>query len=61
MKNILCIGGSGYLGRHIISIFSSYNVVNVDFNPHDQAKHNIVLQKESTTLQNNVKTIKTIK
>jgi hypothetical protein len=34
MKNILFIGGSGQLGAKVISVFTPYHVVNIDFKPH---------------------------
>ena len=52
MKNILCIGGSGQLGSKVVSIFKGHNLVNVDFTPHAEAKHNIVLQQQTTLLNN---------
>lgn len=30
-KKILCIGGSGQLGKHVIKSLQPYNVTNVDF------------------------------
>lgn len=53
MKNILCIGGSGQLGSKVVSLFSPYNVVNVDLKPHDQAKTNILIEKDRSVSENN--------
>jgi len=61
MKNILCIGGSGHLGKHVINLFAPYNVINVDFKQHELAKQNIIINKELTLAQNNQNTIDTLK
>lgn len=53
MKNVLFLGGSGQLGSKVLSLFSPYNVVNVDFRPHQQAKRNILLQKDTSVADNN--------
>ncbi len=41
MKKILCIGGCGQLGSKVISILKNYQVTNLDFNSHQDAKFNI--------------------
>lgn len=61
MKNILCIGGSGYLGSQVINALSSYQVSNVDFKPHEQARHNFLLSKELPPTQNYQATLRSIK
>lgn len=61
MKHVLFIGGSGQLGSRVLSIFSPYHVVNVDFKPHEQAKRNILLQKEKTVSENNKFTLENVK
>jgi len=60
MKNILCIGGSGQLGSKILNLFKSYNVVNVDFTPHESAKTNILLDKQLNVESNHRNTISKI-
>ena len=61
MKNILCIGGSGQLGQLVVSALSKYHVFNVDFKPHQSAYHNILLQKNSTPIENNGTVIESVK
>lgn len=53
MKNVLFLGGSGQLGSKVLSLFSPYNVVNVDFRPHQQARRNILLHKDTSVADNN--------
>jgi dihydropteridine reductase len=61
MKNVLFIGGSGQLGSKVLSLFSPYHVVNVDFRPHEQAKRNILLEKDSSVAENNRLTLEKVK
>jgi dihydropteridine reductase len=52
-KRILCIGGSGQLGKHIISTMLPYSVTNIDFNTNVNTKSNIVLKSNLNASQNN--------
>jgi dihydropteridine reductase len=61
MKNVLFIGGSGQLGSKVLSIFSQFHVVNVDFNAHEQAKRNILFKKENSVAENNKFALENVK
>lgn len=53
MKNILCVGGSGQLGRHVLNQLAKHRLVNIDFTPHEKAQHNVLLEGGSSSGSNN--------
>lgn len=52
-KKILCIGGAGQLGVHVVKSLLPYSVTNVDFNANPNSHSNIILQKGSSAAENN--------
>lgn len=56
-KKILCIGGSGQLGKHFVSTMLPYSVTNVDFTNNPNTKLNIALKSNLTAAQNNKEVI----
>jgi dihydropteridine reductase len=61
MKNILCFGGCGQLGSKVLSLFSPYNVVNIDLRAHENAKKNIIIEKGRPNAENNKLVIENVR
>lgn len=51
-KKILCIGGAGQLGKHVVQKLSPYTVTNIDFTACNNSKTNILLKKDSSSKVN---------
>lgn len=57
-KRILCIGGCGQLGRHVVKTLQPYLITNVDYAKSDTASHNFVLQSALSSTDNNKQVLK---
>lgn len=44
-KKILCIGGAGQLGKHVVQKLTPYTVTNIDFTACNNSKTNIILKQ----------------
>ena len=53
MKKILCIGGSGQLGKCVIKSLRNHAITNVDFSPSEHTNDNLLFSKNNTPSQNN--------
>ena len=56
LKSLLIIGGSGALGKSIVTKFNTSNplwniIVNIDFHPNTDASHNIIINKNNFTTE----------
>lgn len=60
-KKILCIGGSGQLGTHVIKSLLPYTITNVDFNECKNSQTNIILKKSLSSSENNKEVIEQLK
>jgi hypothetical protein len=56
-KNVLCIGGAGFLGSRIISSLATENCLNVDFFLNSEARTNIIMKKDDGISSNNLKVV----
>ena len=60
-KRILCIGGSGQLGRYVTKTLQPYLITNIDYNHCENSKINILLKKNLSTSENNKEVIAKLK
>lgn len=60
IKNILCIGGNGYLGKSVIKAFSPHNITNVDYGANTNAQKNLLLDVNLSVQKNNMQIEKKI-
>lgn len=60
IKNILCIGGNGVLGKSVIKALSPYNITNVDYGANANAQKNLLLDVNLSSQKNNMQIAKQI-
>lgn len=60
-KKILCIGGAGHLGKHVVKSCLPYHITNVDFSKCESASTNILMDSGLKTEENNLDVINQLK
>ena len=61
MKNILCIGGNGALGKSVLKYLNPYSLTNIDFSASSLTQSNFLLEASKNPQDNNKSALQFIK